>query len=72
MGSGLRRSILPEDRLDPSPELVVNLPYGVKWLFPSVVPSHPCVSWYVTRPTREVVLHFHLRYQGNLCSEIVS
>jgi hypothetical protein len=72
VGSGLRRSILQEDRLDPSPEFVVDFPYRLKWLLLSVVPSHPCVSWYVTRPTREVVLHFHLRCQGNRCSEIVS
>jgi hypothetical protein len=44
VGLGLRRRILPEDRLDPSPEFVIDFPDRIKGLILSVGPSHPCVS----------------------------
>ena len=38
-------SVFQEDRLDPMPKCVADLPDGLKGLILSAGPSHPCVSW---------------------------
>src|SRR5271154_2272769 len=44
MSLGCCRSILQEDRLNPLPKLVVDLPDCIKKPILSLVPSHPCCS----------------------------